>query len=66
MSDYDTGMVVENACVYRDFRNRGGANSVKEGTCVMIDYERSYGNYYYVYTETSIEGYCLKEHIEVA
>jgi len=38
---------------------------VEEGTPLMLDLDNSTGNYYKVYTESGVEGYCLKEYVAV-
>lgn len=66
MPDYDTGIAIDYAPVYDDPINKEHRHYLKPGDNVMIDYDRSDNNFYHVYTETSIEGYCRKKYIEVA
>lgn len=38
---------------------------VNEGTVVMIDYPVADGDWFKVYTEAGIEGYCMKEFVKI-
>lgn len=38
---------------------------VEEGTPLMVDIDNSTGKYYKVYTESGLEGYCLKDYVAV-
>lgn len=39
---------------------------VNEGTVVMIDYPVAEGDWYKVYTEAGVEGYCMKQFVKVS
>lgn len=39
---------------------------VNEGTVVMIDYPVADGDWYKVYTEAGVEGYCMKQFVKVS
>lgn len=63
---YDLGVVT--GCVKLRIRSepRFGTNvicEIDQGTRVMIDRSRSTFEYYKVYTESGIEGFCLKTYI---
>lgn len=68
MYDYVYGTVLyyESAPVYRNILTRNLAGHLSEGDNVIIDIDRSNEKYYYVITETSIEGFCMRKYIEVA
>lgn len=68
MYDYTYGTVLyyESAPVYRDISTRRIVGHLYEGDNVIIDTDRSNDRYYYVITETSIEGFCMRKYIEVA
>lgn len=38
---------------------------VNEGTVVMIDYPVADGDWFKVYTEAGVEGYCMKEFVKI-
>lgn len=64
----ESGIVVdrESVPVYKSPTNRSILCYLSEGSEVSIDMESSTKNYYHVYLETSMDGYCSRRYVEVA
>ena len=64
---YDTGVVTDCGKLRVRSEPRFGNNvicEIDQGTKVMIDRSESTFDYYKIYTETGIEGYCQKPYIK--
>ena len=64
---YDTGVVIDCGKLRVRSEPRFGNNvicEIDQGTKVMIDRSESTFDYYKIYTETGIEGYCQKPYIK--
>lgn len=66
--DYRDGVIVncERAPIYASVANRSLLGHVDCDKSVLIDFADEIGDYYHIYTETSISGYCNKKYVEVA
>lgn len=56
----------DRAPVYANVLNRSLLGHIDEGKQVLVDLDDEFRDYYHIYTETSISGYCNKKYIEVA
>ena len=65
---YVDGIIVDcdRAPVYASVINRSLLGHIDEGETVIVDLDDRVRDYYHIYTETSISGYCNKKYIEVA
>lgn len=66
--DYRDAVIIDcdKAPIYASVVNRSLLGHVYAGKQVLVDLNDVYGDYYHIYTETSISGYCHKKYIEVA
>lgn len=64
--EYGTVADYDRVPVYSDIATRSMAGHLYEGDNVAIDMDSSNEKYYYVISETSIEGFCRRKYIEVA
>lgn len=65
--NYCTGIIVDcdRARIYASVPNRSLMGFADEGDEILVDLNDQVGDYYHIYTETSISGYCNKRYIEV-